>query len=80
MAISLSEHAGIWSKGGETDWYPLDFTSISMAEEFEDTKRVSEDINLMTNNAIAKKKNNNKDKQNDRENNSQTTKDWATRT
>ena len=26
------------------------------------------------------KKNNNKDKQNDRENNSQTTKDWATRT
>jgi hypothetical protein len=47
-----------------------------MAEEFEDTKRVSEDINLMTKNA--KKKN--KDKQNVRENNSQTTKDWATRT
>jgi hypothetical protein len=43
------------SKGDETNWNPLDFTSISMAEKCEDAKRVSEDVNRMTNNTIAKK-------------------------
>jgi hypothetical protein len=36
------------SKGDETNWNPLDFTSISMAEKCENAKRVSEDVNRMS--------------------------------